>query len=190
MSPKPRASAIYPEPPSSCHPARSEEPVPMPDTDLRDLIPKIGFREYWYPAIAAKEVGARTPVIVKMLGQDLCFFRGKSGKIVALANACPHRGAMLSEGDCTFPGFLTCFYHGFTFDERGQCVAAVGEGPSSPMPGKIRARVYPTVTLKGMVFAWLGESDPAPLEESIPEDFFDSEAMVLSWVNVWPCNWR
>jgi phenylpropionate dioxygenase-like ring-hydroxylating dioxygenase large terminal subunit len=158
--------------------------------DLRTRIPKLGLREYWYPAILDREVGAKKPVFRKMLGQDLCLFRGKSGQVVALANACPHRGAMLAKGDCVFQGFVTCFYHGFTFDERGECVAAIGEGPESPMPGQLRARVYPTTTHKGVVFAWMGEGEPAPLAESIPEEFFDPDALVFNWWNEWACPWR
>jgi phenylpropionate dioxygenase-like ring-hydroxylating dioxygenase large terminal subunit len=168
-------------------PAAVETP---PELDLRQLIPKLGLTEYWHPAIRDREVGSKKPVFLKMLGQDLCLFRGQSGKVAALANACPHRGAMLADGDCTFRGFLTCFYHGFTFDERGQCVAAIGEGPDSPMPGKVHARTYPTVTLKGMVFVWMGEGEPVPIEHGVPEEFFDDQAVVCNWSNIWNCNWR
>src|SRR5438067_1703179 len=173
------------------------EPRPSADAvstersvDLRTRIPKLGLREYWYPAILDREVSAKKPVFRTMLGQDLCLFRGQSGQVVALANACPHRGAMLARGDCVFEGTVTCFYHGFTFDERGECVAAIGEGPESPMPGQLRARVYPTTTHKGMVFVWMGRGEPKPLQECIPEEFFDDEALVLQWTTVWPCNWR
>jgi phenylpropionate dioxygenase-like ring-hydroxylating dioxygenase large terminal subunit len=167
-----------------------DSPPAQESQDLRELIPELGLREYWYPAIRDREVGWKRPVFVKMLGDDLCLFRGKSGQVVALANACPHRGAMLAKGDCIFKGFVTCFYHGFTFDERGECVAAIGEGPESPMPGQIRAKTYPTVTLKGIVFAWMGQGEPTPLQESIPEEFFDDGAMILNWITAWPANWR
>ncbi|MGH7089917.1 MAG: Rieske 2Fe-2S domain-containing protein, partial [Stellaceae bacterium] len=143
-----------------------------------------------YPALKDRRVGWRKPVFLKMLGEDLCFFRGKSGRVVAFDDACPHRGAMLSHGKCAFRGHIACFYHGFVFDERGECVAALGEGPRSPMPGKIRARVYPTETRKGIVFVWMGKGAPVPLEESIPEDFFEDHKQVLGWHTVWPANWR
>lgn len=158
--------------------------------DLRSGVPVLGLTEYWYPAIKARKVSWKKPEFLRLLGEDLCLFRGKSGKVAVVANACPHRGAMLSEGKCEFRGFLSCFYHGFVFDENGECVAALGEGPQSPMPGKVRARVYPTETLKGIVFVWMGKDKPVPIEEDIPEEFFDPNRMVLSWSNSWPANWR
>ena len=159
-------------------------------TDLRDLVPKLGLREYWYPTIRDKDVKANKPKYVKLLGDNICLFRGKSGNVVAIQDACPHRGAMLSHGDIAFKGFVTCLYHGFTFDEHGACVAAFGEGPDSHIVGKITAKVYPTVTLKGVVFTWMGHGDPIPLEEGIPEEFFDPEAQVYNWPSVWNTNWR
>jgi phenylpropionate dioxygenase-like ring-hydroxylating dioxygenase large terminal subunit len=164
--------------------------LPLGPSDLRDKIPVLGLREYWYPALKDRAVGWKKPVYIKMLGDDLCLFRGKSGEVVALDNACPHRGAMLARGKCEFRGHVTCFYHGFVFDERGECVAALGEGPDSPMPGKVRAKAYPTATRKGIVFVWMGKGAPAPLEESIPEEFFEDDKQVLAWVTSWNANWR
>ena len=67
----------------------------------------------------------------------------------------------------------------------------LGEGPNSPMPGKIRARVYPTETWKGIVFVWMGKGKPVPIQEHIPEEFFrDDDTMVLAWNTVWKSNWR
>ncbi len=181
----------------SAPPTRDNEPAGGAEkasssgiVDLRDKIPVLGLKEYWYPALRDNEVGSKKPVFLKMLGEDLCFFRGKSGKVAALTNVCPHRGAMLSHGKCEFPGFLSCFYHGFVFDERGECVAAIGEGPSSPMVGKIRARKYPTVTLKGIVFVWMGNGEAVPPEDDIPEEFFDATRYVIPWNTQWPANWR
>jgi phenylpropionate dioxygenase-like ring-hydroxylating dioxygenase large terminal subunit len=158
--------------------------------DARQLLPLLGLREFWYPAILEKKVTSRKPEMVTMLGEDICLFRGKSGQVVALDNACPHRGAKLSKGHCDFKGTLACFYHGMVFDETGLCVAALGEGPDSPMPGKLRAKTYPTATVKGIVFVWMGAGKPAPIEENVPEEFFDDDALLFCWTNSWPCNWR
>jgi hypothetical protein len=34
-----------------------------------DYCPLMGFREYWYPAIKARKIGAKRPERVKMLGE-------------------------------------------------------------------------------------------------------------------------
>ncbi len=158
--------------------------------DRRELIPELGLREYWYPGIPAHKVG-RKPVLVKMLGDELIFWRGKEG-VVAFDNSCPHRGGMLHMADHWWKGTVTCTYHGWTFDERGECIAVLGEGPESKIPGKpdARARVYPTQTLKGIVFIWMGKEEPAPIEEDVPEELFQEGTVVLHSNTTWPCNWR
>src|SRR5438552_3104636 len=127
--------------------------------DTRELLPVLGLREYWYPALLEKEVPSGKPTMVTMLGDDICFFRGKKGQVVAVDNACPHRGAKLSKGSCDFKGTLSCFYHGMVFDETGLCVAALGEGPQSPMIGKLHVKVYPTATIKDVVWVWMGAAE-------------------------------
>ena len=147
-------------------------------TDRRDLIPELGLKEYWYPAIPASRVGKRKTDLVKLLGEEVAFFQGKNG-VAAITNACPHRGAMLHMGDCWWKGTISCSYHGWTFDETGDVTAVLGEGPDSKIYGKLRAKIYPTRTLKGIVFAWMGDGDPAPIEEDVPEEFFRDDLTVL-----------
>jgi hypothetical protein len=69
--------------------------IPRLSGDIRPLIPTLGLCEYWYPALPAREVGARKPVRVSLLGDDLCVFRGATGDVVAIQDVCPHRGARL-----------------------------------------------------------------------------------------------
>jgi len=68
-----------------------------------DYCPRLGFREYWYPGIWSRNVGAKKPVRLKMLGEELVLFRGGDGAVVALNDWCPHRGARLSNGVATSP---------------------------------------------------------------------------------------
>jgi phenylpropionate dioxygenase-like ring-hydroxylating dioxygenase large terminal subunit len=165
----------------------------MPDLsgDIRPLIPPLGLREYWYPAIQSKKVGAKRPTKVRMLGTDLAFFRGKDGKVAALGDVCPHRGARLSEGHCHFRGTVSCPYHGWTFDETGKNVAVLSEGPDSRICGKpgTEARAYPTQEMKGIVFVWMGEGEPAPIEEDVPEEFFKPDVLVHVGMRYWEANW-
>jgi phenylpropionate dioxygenase-like ring-hydroxylating dioxygenase large terminal subunit len=171
-------------------PGNGQTAPPGVGVDIRDLVPKLGLREYWYPALLDKEVKAKKGTYLKLLGDDLVAFRGKNGNVVIMTNACPHRGAMLDHGDCWFPGTITCFYHGYTFDEHGECVASIGEGPDSPLVGRVRARVYPTVTVKGIVFVWMGAGEPTEPEHGIPDDFFEPGVTVMTWVNQWKAPWR
>ena len=158
-------------------------------TDIRRIAAPLGLKEYWYPAIESREVKSK-PVGLKLLGEDLVFFRGANKEVKALWNVCPHRGGSLMKGDCHFEGTISCPYHGWTFDGDGNCLAVLPEGPDSKIPGKVKARVYPTVTLKGMVFVWMGEGVPVAPQEDIPPELFDDHTMILYSKETWPVNWQ
>ena len=166
--------------------------VPRLSGDIRHLIPKLGLRNYWYPAIEDRTVGHRKPVKVSLLGEELCLFRGAAGEVAAIQDICPHRGARLSEGDCHYRGTVACPYHGWVYDESGKNVMVLSEGPGSSVCGKAgtEAKAYPTRTLKGLVFVWIGEGPPAPIEEDVPEEFFDEETLILIGQVHWRCNWE
>ena len=52
--------------------------------DIRHLVPKLGLRNYWYPAVRANKVGARRPMKLALLGEELCLFRGTTGEVAAI----------------------------------------------------------------------------------------------------------
>ena len=110
--------------------------IPKLSGDIRPLIPKLGLKDYWYPAILEREVSRRKPVKVSLLGEELCLFRGATGAVAAIGDVCPHRGARLHEGDCHYRGTVACPYHGWVFDESGKNVAVLSEGPDSGVCGK------------------------------------------------------
>ena len=108
----------------------------------------------------------------------------------ALWDYCPHRGVYLSWGDCFGKGFVSCPYHGATFNGEGECVEFITEGPDSTMVGALQARKYPTRTFKGIVFVWMGKGEPVPIEDDVPPEFFEAdETVVLHTFRYWPCNW-
>ena len=160
--------------------------------DIRQYIPTLGLREYWWPAIMANKVPKKKPVQVSMLGDDICFFIGADGQPAAIQDICPHRGARLSEGRVHWNGTVTCPYHGWVYNQHGTNVAVLSEGPDSLVCGKpgTEAKKYPTQVLKGMVFVWMGEGEPAPIEEDVPEEFFDDKSLVLHGMAYWNCNWE
>ncbi len=124
---------------------------------VHDLVPELGYREYWYPAIELGKLGKRShrffgrvkPMHRKLLGEDVVLFLGKNGKVAALRDRCPHRGAYLSQGRCEFEGTVSCSYHGYTYDDTGTCVAALTEGPNSGLVGKLRVKSYSTEVVRG-----------------------------------------
>lgn len=173
-------------------PAESSR-IPKLSGDIRHLVPKLGLRNYWYPALSASRVGKKKPVQVKMLGEEIAFFRGVKGNVVAITDICPHRGARLGEGDCHWAGTIACPYHGWVWNEHGQNVAVLSEGPDSAVCGKpgTEAKTYPTRTLKGVVFVWIGDDEPVPIEEDVPEEFFDPGAYVFFNDQImWKTNWE
>ena len=163
----------------------------MNPTEMRSLIPAQGLPEYWYPALPERAVSRRRPTGLMVLGQELALFRGRDGQVAAVSDVCPHRGGSMQRGDCHYAGTIACPYHGWVFDERGECVAVLSEGPDSRIPGKARIRTYPTRTLKGMVFVWMGQGAPAPIGDDVPPEFFEGdETLVFSATTYWPVNWR
>jgi nitrite reductase/ring-hydroxylating ferredoxin subunit len=157
--------------------------------DPREHIPTLGFTEYWYPLIAVGRVPRRKPVLVKLLGRELCVFRGTNG-IAAIDNHCAHRGAAISQGRCFYRGTVSCPYHGWTYDDQGQCVAVLSEGPDSTMPGHASVKSYPVREFKDIVFVWMGEGEPSDPTVDLPPELFDSQALVMNDVTIWHANWR
>ena len=156
--------------------------------DVREEIPRLGFRNYWYPACGASQVHRRRPKSLRLLGDDVCLFRTETG-VSAIADLCPHRGARLSDGKCHFAGTVSCPYHGWTFDREGACVAALSEGPDSRPPTRSRVRAYPTVTLKGVVFIWMGDGPPTDYVDDLPPELTDDSHLLYD-STVWEANWR
>jgi phenylpropionate dioxygenase-like ring-hydroxylating dioxygenase large terminal subunit len=166
-------------------------PMVLPSKDNRDDVPPLGYTEYWQPAIPSSAL-RRKPRRVKMLGQEVGLFRDrKSGRAYALRDWCPHRGVPLTYGRCHFDGTISCVYHGWTFRlADGQCLAALTDGPDSPLPARVRVRSYPTEERAGMIWVFMGEGPAVPLEEDVPEEMLHPDASLHLVAQVWNCNWR
>jgi phenylpropionate dioxygenase-like ring-hydroxylating dioxygenase large terminal subunit len=117
----------------------------------------------------------------------------EAGVVRALHDRCPHRGVPLSHKMASqeFPGTWTCCYHGWTFDlKTGVLVAAITDGPDSPICGKVAVRTYPVEERRGLVWIWMGRGTPAPLESDVPAELLDPNAIVLGRITIRPGNWR
>ena len=134
-----------------------------PGTPMGDLM-----RQYWIPALPSSEFPASdgAPKRMRLLGENLVMFRDSMGRVGAMREACPHRGASLYFGRNEQCG-IRCAYHGWKFDIHGACV----DLPTEPDPqraeafrAKIRARAYPCRDVNHMVWIYLGpRAEPPPL---------------------------
>ncbi len=159
----------------------------------------LGFREYWYPAMASSELGGRA-IARTLLGDRVLFIREK-GTVRALSDRCLHRGVPLSltanrfggRGGARqeFPGTLTCGYHGWTYDlETGVVVAALTDGPDSPVCGKVRIRTYPVAERLGWIWIFMGDTAPPPIEADIPPELLEATFFRGTRIKVREGNWR
>ena len=152
----------------------------------------IGLPNYWYPAMFSVQLGKRMKPMT-LLGQNLVFVRHNK-KAYALENRCPHRGIPLHQGKYEFEGTISCIYHGWTFDmATGQLVAALTDGPDSPMSGRPTTciRSYPVEERVGLVFVWMGAGPPmVPVEEDIPEELLRDDVLMMGWFHRRYGNWR
>jgi phenylpropionate dioxygenase-like ring-hydroxylating dioxygenase large terminal subunit len=151
----------------------------------------LGFRNYWYPVMWSRRLGRR-PRAITVCGERIVLVRDR-GRAYALNNRCPHRGVPLSAGRCAFPGMLTCAYHGWTYDlATGDLVAALTDGPDSPVCGKATVRVatYPVEERAGLIWVYVGDGPPVPIEEDVPEELLQPDLVVQGVILRRPGNWR
>lgn len=118
------------------------------------------LRDQWYVAALTAEIESK-PLSRQILGEHVALFRSESGRVVAFADQCPHRGYPLSLGTVVGEQ-LVCGYHGFTFDCSGTCVAVPGQ---DRIPSKADVRTYTVVEQGLWVWIWMGrgEADRAAL---------------------------
>ncbi len=146
------------------------------------------LRRYWHPIAAVSEFDESATNAVRLLGEDLVLYRDLSGVFGLLERHCPHRRADLSYGFVESCG-LRCSYHGWLFDEKGDCLEQPFEEitGSSKFKQTIDVQSYRVQELAGLVFAYLGP-EPVPLVPNWePFTFTDGFAqIVFSTVD---CNW-
>lgn len=77
------------------------------------------------------------PVKVSLYGNDYVLWQDSTGKISCLPNACPHMGAMLSEGWCVIKpdgsSVVVCPFHALEFDNSGCTVLPGSNKPTKSL---------------------------------------------------------
>jgi phthalate 4,5-dioxygenase oxygenase subunit len=150
------------------------------------------MRRHWIPACMAEEVEQPdgTPVRVRLLGEDLVFFRDTQGRLGALDEYCAHRRVSLVLGRNEECG-LRCLYHGWKYDVDGNAVELPTEPASNRLIERVRQKSYPTREGGGFIWIYMGppETMPAfepPVWETTPDTRISIVKMHVSanWAQV------
>ncbi len=113
---------------------------------------------FWHPVCTAAELAAAAPqpLAVTLLGRRLALARTESGRVVALADRCPHRSAKLSVGWVDGEE-VRCAYHGWTFAGDGRCTS-IPAMPDGPIPERANIAGFEVEERYGLVWVRLDGS--------------------------------
>lgn len=109
----------------------------------------------WYVACTPDEI-ADKPLGRRICGEPIAFYRGPEGRVAAVEDWCPHRGAPLSLGYVD-KGKLVCGYHGLEMGCDGKTVHM----PGQRVRGFPAIRSYPVVERHGFIWVWPGDAAAA-----------------------------
>ncbi len=120
----------------------------------------------WYWLLEARKLRPGQVKPINILGYELAVFRGLDGAIAALDAYCPHMGAHLAEGKVE-GNQLRCFFHNWRFDATGQCtdIPCLDER----LQTRVFTRAWRVTEAHGLIWLWLGESEPVETVPEVPE---------------------
>ena len=155
-----------------------------PGTPMGELM-----RRYWHPIAAVPQMNDKWTMKVRLLGEDLILYKDRSGTFGLMEPHCAHRRMNIIYGIPEEHG-LRCPYHGWLYDETGQCIEQPyeeTEDPEARFKDKIKMKAYPVEVKAGLVFAYMGPT-PAPL---VPNwDVFAIDDVIRDiGVAELSCNW-
>ncbi|MBD8590377.1 aromatic ring-hydroxylating dioxygenase subunit alpha [Peribacillus simplex] len=145
------------------------------------------LRRYWHPiAISTDVEKIGTIKKLKILDEELVLYRDKSNNLGLVADRCAHRGVSLEYAIPDECG-LRCQYHGWLYDQTGQCVEQPNEPEDSTFKKRIKISGYEVRELGGLVFGYMG---PKPAPELPNWDLFVQENVIrtVGYAEI-PCNW-
>lgn len=148
------------------------------------------LRRYWHPVAATGEFdGEARARPITLMGEELVLYKDKSGTFGLTDRHCPHRRADMSFGILE-EGGIRCSYHGWMFNEDGQCLSQPFEDTTNAKArfrDKVRIKAYPVRANAGLLWAYMG---PLPAPE-LPnyEPFTWSHGFKQVVLAEIPCNW-
>ncbi len=109
---------------------------------------------------------------VELAGRRLVVFRARDGRPAALDADCSHMGADLRRGQ-VIEGCIRCPFHGWQYNDRGDCVQIPGQ---AEIPPAARQSAYEVVQRHGLLFAFVG-AEPS---YALPNLFESASPLVAS----------
>jgi phenylpropionate dioxygenase-like ring-hydroxylating dioxygenase large terminal subunit len=145
-----------------------------------------GFANVWTPLLLSRAVG-RKPALVTLAGESLVLFRDAAGRVAALADRCPHRGAALSQGRVTADGHIECPFHGWQFDGTGRN-CHVPLNPDAKRD-QLSATALPVREIGDMIWLFTAPGTEAPFAPQVP-DGLAAPGLSRTYVQrSWRCHW-
>jgi phenylpropionate dioxygenase-like ring-hydroxylating dioxygenase large terminal subunit len=122
------------------------------------------LRDDWHVVAYAPDLPEGKPVAARLLDEDLVLWR-VGEEVHAWRDLCLHRGTRLSLGTVR-DDTLICPYHGWTYNQEGQCVRFPAH-PNQTPPVRARVTVYQARVRFGWV--WVSLGNPADDVPAFPE---------------------
>jgi len=172
----------------------------MLSKDKNELLCRVGpgtpmgnlMRQYWIPALPSSEFPHPDcpPKRMRLLGENIVMFRDSTGRVGALEEACPHRGASLYFGR-NEEGGIRCAYHGWKFDVTGACLDAPSEQPEKrqALCARIHAKAYACHEVNHMVWVYMGNQAAPPPFPAFEINLLPSEQVGLPKIMMEEANW-
>ncbi len=124
------------------------------------------IKNYWYLICPASEINDQ--IIIKTLhGQKIIIFSDKECNLAALEDRCCHRNVQLSLGYLR-EGRVVCGYHGWEYDNYGNCVLIPSQLPENKIPSAAKIKSYPVQEFNRWVWIFIG--DPEKTDQIKPLD--------------------
>lgn len=126
-----------------------------------------GMRAFWHPVMRVVDLPEDAPVGMTLLGEAIVLVRLNDG-IVAMQDLCRHFQARLSLGEVVERNgqeCLLCVYHGWAYDDSGQCVDIPQLEPGREIPRQARVPSYHVQEKYGLVWVCLAEEPTFDIPE-------------------------
>jgi phenylpropionate dioxygenase-like ring-hydroxylating dioxygenase large terminal subunit len=148
-----------------------------------------GLRDLWYPVCPSDFIKER-PVSLRRFGYKIALWRDRQGKVHALEDHCPHRGAPLSMG-VNLGDRLACPYHGIEIRCDG-VVTRVPASPGCPLEGSKAARSFHAQEIAGVVFLYNAQQPQLEHAPSLhlPKELTDPEYSSFICYTEWKADYR